>query len=63
MQTTMQTKGEGWGTRPITVAEAEAWREHTTGPFEMRVFAGGHFYLNRHATEVVELIRRRITHS
>ncbi|MFJ6646230.1 thioesterase II family protein [Streptomyces sp. NPDC091290] len=47
----------------VTVAEAEAWREHTTGPFELRVFTGGHFYLNRHATDVVELIRRRITHS
>jgi surfactin synthase thioesterase subunit len=23
-----------------------AWRDHTTGPFELRTFAGGHFYLN-----------------
>jgi surfactin synthase thioesterase subunit len=31
-----------------TVEEAERWREHAQGPFRMRVFAGGHFFLNRH---------------
>jgi surfactin synthase thioesterase subunit len=47
----------------VTLAEAEDWRQHTTGPFELRVFSGGHFYLNQHAREVVELIRQRITAS
>lgn len=41
----------------VTVAEAGAWREHTTGPFELRVFPGGHFYLNQHANEVIALIQ------
>jgi surfactin synthase thioesterase subunit len=37
-----------------------AWRDHTTGPFELRVFAGGHFYLNEHATAVVDEIARHL---
>ncbi|MER6468874.1 thioesterase II family protein [Streptomyces collinus] len=45
----------------VTEAEAGAWREHTTGPFDLRVFTGGHFYLNQHAGEVVALIRERLT--
>ncbi|GAA3291309.1 hypothetical protein GCM10020295_07810 [Streptomyces cinereospinus] len=45
----------------VTVAEAEAWREHTTGPFDLRVFPGGHFYLNQHAGDVVALIRQWMT--
>ena len=28
-----------------TVAEAEAWQAHTTGSFRIRVFPGGHFFL------------------
>nr|BAQ21958.1 putative type II thioesterase [Streptomyces versipellis] len=27
-----------------SVDEADAWSEHTTGPFALRVFDGGHFY-------------------
>jgi surfactin synthase thioesterase subunit len=45
----------------VTEAEAEAWRDHTAGAFELRVFRGGHFYLDSHAEEVIELMRRRIT--
>ncbi|MFE7778352.1 thioesterase II family protein [Streptomyces sp. NPDC057445] len=45
----------------VTVAEAEAWHEHTTGAFELKVFRGGHFYLNAHAAEVIALIRQRMT--
>ncbi|MFF8845292.1 thioesterase II family protein [Streptomyces sp. NPDC015127] len=47
----------------VTVAEAEAWQEHTTGPFALRVFPGGHFYLNQCAGDVVALIRQRMTAS
>lgn len=28
-----------------SVQDAEAWKEHTTGGFNLRVFPGGHFYL------------------
>jgi len=39
-----------------TVEEAEAWREHTTGPFDLRVFPGGHFYLDQARAEVLKAI-------
>ncbi|MER7761394.1 alpha/beta fold hydrolase [Streptomyces sp. NPDC097619] len=32
----------------VTVAEAAAWEEHTTGDFRLEVFPGGHFYLDEH---------------
>ena len=39
-----------------TLAEAEAWAQATTGRFDLRVFAGGHFYLEEHLAEVAQLI-------
>ncbi|MBQ0896540.1 thioesterase [Micromonospora sp. U56] len=42
----------------VDVPDAESWREHTTGPFALHVFSGGHFYLNQHAPQVMALIRR-----
>lgn len=36
--------------------EASAWAKHTSGPFELRSFAGGHFFLNGHTTAIAELI-------
>jgi surfactin synthase thioesterase subunit len=36
--------------------EAKAWADHTTGPFDLRIFPGGHFYLLDHAPQVIELI-------
>ncbi|MFJ6619339.1 thioesterase II family protein [Kitasatospora sp. NPDC091335] len=44
----------------VTVDEARRWREHTSGPFEIEVFRGGHFYLNAHANTVVDRIRTRL---
>ncbi|MFC9300009.1 thioesterase II family protein [Streptomyces albidoflavus] len=35
-----------------TVEEAERWRDHTTGPFRLRVFTGGHFFLTQHLDAV-----------
>jgi surfactin synthase thioesterase subunit len=35
-----------------TLAEAEAWREHTGGACTVRVFPGGHFFLADHQAEV-----------
>src|SRR5262249_18445041 len=29
----------------VDLDEARAWADHTTGPFDLRVFLGGHFYL------------------
>jgi surfactin synthase thioesterase subunit len=45
----------------VSPAEARAWAEHTTGPFEMRVFGGGHFFLVDHSADIVELIALRLS--
>jgi pyochelin biosynthesis protein PchC len=39
-----------------TVPEAAAWRGHTAGRFELRVFPGGHFFLTDHAAEITDLV-------
>lgn len=40
----------------VTVDEARAWRDHTTGAFEFQVFDGGHFYLTSHQSKVLKLM-------
>ncbi len=35
-----------------TVGEASEWRSVTTGPFRIKVFPGGHFYLADNALDV-----------
>ncbi|MER7195755.1 thioesterase II family protein [Streptomyces flaveolus] len=45
----------------VTLEEAEAWESHTTGPFEVLQFSGGHFFLNDHATQVTKEVRVRLT--
>lgn len=41
------------------VEGVDAWREHTRGAFDLRVFPGGHFYLND-SQDVVNLVRDRL---
>ncbi|CNE41348.1 putative thioesterase involved in non-ribosomal peptide biosynthesis [Mycobacterium tuberculosis] len=36
--------------------EARAWAAHTTGPFDLKVYRGGHFFLLQHVPEVLDLI-------
>jgi surfactin synthase thioesterase subunit len=50
----------GDGDPKATTGEVEAWRNHTSGGFEMRVFPGGHFYLNEHAGALLEKISGRL---
>jgi pyochelin biosynthesis protein PchC len=45
----------------VTLAEAQQWEDHTTGPLELRSFTGGHFYLTGHQREINALIRDRLT--
>ncbi|WP_284749042.1 thioesterase II family protein [Amycolatopsis sp. RTGN1] len=45
----------------VTEAEARRWAEHTSGPFELKAFPGGHFYLNDNLEEVGGLIGERLT--
>ncbi|MFJ6482930.1 MULTISPECIES: thioesterase II family protein [unclassified Streptomyces] len=40
----------------VTVDEARSWSDHTSGPFDLRVFDGGHFYLAPHAATVNRLL-------
>jgi pyochelin biosynthesis protein PchC len=39
-----------------TTAEAAAWSAHTTGAFTLRVYPGGHFYLDDCRAQVLEMI-------
>jgi surfactin synthase thioesterase subunit len=45
----------------VTVDEARAWEEHTTGPTDLQVLRGGHFYLVEQGPQVLDHIRRRLT--
>lgn len=50
------------GTGDATVSEAElaGWRDVTRGTFGMRMFEGGHFYLERSRSEVVAYLSSRL---
>ncbi|MFJ4972553.1 thioesterase II family protein [Streptomyces sp. NPDC088755] len=41
----------------VTLEEAGAWAEHTGGGFALKVFPGGHFYLNTCADAVTAAVR------
>jgi surfactin synthase thioesterase subunit len=43
-----------------TVAEAEAWAQHTESAFRIKIFPGGHFYLSRHQGAVNDEIHREL---
>ncbi|WP_406092372.1 thioesterase II family protein [Streptomyces sp. NBC_01013] len=45
----------------VTVDEAASWGEHTTASFELKVFPGGHFFLDSHVTTILGLIRARMS--
>ncbi|MEU3897257.1 alpha/beta fold hydrolase [Streptomyces sp. NPDC045251] len=44
----------------VAPAEADLWREYTTGETDVHVFPGGHFFLADRAAEVVSLIAGRL---
>jgi surfactin synthase thioesterase subunit len=46
--------------RWATLVELEAWRRETTGPFTVRRFAGGHFYLQGAESPLLEEIVARL---
>ncbi|SBT43743.1 thioesterase II family protein [Micromonospora auratinigra] len=39
-----------------TLDEARDWQRHTSGECDVRVYPGGHFFLNDHAPEIIDLI-------
>ncbi|MEU7144985.1 alpha/beta fold hydrolase [Nocardia sp. NPDC046473] len=44
----------------VTLDEAQAWAEHTSGRFEMTVFNGGHFFLTDHVEAVLTQISAQV---
>ena len=40
-----------------SVDEARQWARHSRDPFDLKVFPGGHFYLNDNAAEVLDVLR------
>ncbi|MCQ4043395.1 alpha/beta fold hydrolase [Streptomyces rubrisoli] len=44
----------------VTIEDAQAWREHTSGEFDLKVFSGGHFYLNTHREAVCDQISGKL---
>ncbi|MFC0597354.1 thioesterase II family protein [Streptomyces palmae] len=44
-----------------SLEEAEAWRTHTTGDFDLHVFPGGHFFLANHAEKMMQIISEKIS--
>lgn len=38
----------------------EGWREHTTGPFTLRMFPGGHFFIQKWEQAVLDVICREL---
>lgn len=45
----------------VTVDEAAAWGDHTRGEFDLRVFPGGHFYLDEHRPALLELLAAHLS--
>ncbi|GAA3650294.1 alpha/beta fold hydrolase [Nonomuraea antimicrobica] len=43
-----------------TIAEASAWAEHTTGPFDLQVMPGGHFYLDTRLNDLAGLLVKAV---
>ncbi|MFI9639182.1 thioesterase II family protein [Micromonospora sp. NPDC051925] len=44
----------------VSVDEARAWDEHTTGPIELRVLPGGHFFLVDRSVDVIAILRQEL---
>ncbi|HEX4222561.1 MAG TPA: alpha/beta fold hydrolase [Pseudonocardiaceae bacterium] len=44
----------------VSLEEARSWDRHTTGPIELEVFSGGHFFLVEHSAEIMKLITDRL---
>ncbi|AGL16470.1 thioesterase II family protein [Actinoplanes sp. N902-109] len=40
--------------------EVRAWAQHTTGPFDLEIFQGDHFYLIGQGPQLIELIAKKL---
>ncbi|MEV5434143.1 hypothetical protein [Streptomyces sp. NPDC052701] len=41
--------------------DVQAWQHHTSSSLRVHVLPGGHFFTNRHAGEVADILRRVMT--
>ncbi|MBV1855114.1 thioesterase II family protein [Catellatospora tritici] len=44
----------------VDLTEAQAWERHTTGPFDLRVYPGAHFFLADHVPAVLDLVAAHV---
>lgn len=44
----------------VSVEEARAWEEHTTGPADLRVLPGGHFFLVDQAAPIIATVTEKL---
>lgn len=44
-----------------SIDEARDWEKHTTAEFDLRVFPGGHFYLDSRAADVLKVLAEHCT--
>ncbi|SCG46207.1 thioesterase II family protein [Micromonospora halophytica] len=44
----------------VSIDEARAWEEHTTGPTDLKVLPGGHFFLVDRSAEVIATVRQHL---
>ncbi|WP_024805221.1 thioesterase II family protein [Nocardia sp. BMG51109] len=51
----------GDGDPTVTAEQAGAWREHTTGDFELEIFPGRHFYLDEKVPQVASFVAARLS--
>jgi surfactin synthase thioesterase subunit len=45
----------------VSLAEARAWDEHTTGPTDLHVLPGGHFFLIDQSDRVIAMLTRTLS--
>jgi surfactin synthase thioesterase subunit len=45
----------------VSIDEARAWEEHTTGPTDLHVLPGGHFFLIDQSDHVIAMLTRKLT--
>jgi surfactin synthase thioesterase subunit len=44
----------------VSLDEARAWEEHTTGPTDLHVLPGGHFFLVDQSEQVLDILRQKL---
>jgi surfactin synthase thioesterase subunit len=46
--------------RSVTRADLEAWRRHTTGPFDVRILPGDHFFVHSARAALLRAVQARL---